>query len=503
MSLLEFRHVSKDFPGVRALVDVSLAVEAGTVHALLGENGAGKSTLLKALSGAQRPTSGEIRIDGRACDLRTPAQAIASGVAVIYQELHLVPELSVAENVLLGNCPRRLRFLVDRRRMNEFATRALAELGEQIDPREKLGRLSIGRRQMVEIAKALSRGARVIAFDEPTSSLSSRETDRLFSVIASLRERGCAILYVSHRLDEVFRVCDAATVLRDGRVAARFPTLSGVDADDLVRAMVGRNIHDVFGYAPRDAGSAAFEMRDLIGPGLTAPATITIRSGEIVGLFGLVGAGRTELLKLAYGATRPSTGVIRVAGRPVRIRAPRDAVAAGLLLCPEDRKLEGIIPVRSVLENINVSARRRHARLRSFVNERWERQNAARHIERLAIRTPNAKRPIRELSGGNQQKAIFARWLSMNVRALLLDEPTRGVDVGAKSEIYAIMFELARAGVGILMASSELPEVLGVCDRVAVMREGRIVGEFTRGDATEQCVLQMALPAGSNEARCA
>lgn len=488
-----FESIGKTYGTVEALRDVSFGVSFGTVHALLGENGAGKSTLLKVLSGAERPSAGQLRIRGQSHVFRTPAEAIATGIAVIYQELHLVPELSVGENLLLGHLPAR-GGVVERAEVRRRAARLLGDLGESINPDTPVGRLPIGQRQMVEIAKALSRGAEVIAFDEPTSSLSARETERLFRTIADLKVRGCAVLYVSHRLEEVFQICDAATVLRDGRHVRTHESLDGVGVDEIVREMVGRELADIHGYERREAGGVALEVRGLVGRGLSAPATLRVCRGEIVGMFGLVGAGRSELLRLIFGAARATAGEIEVEGRRVDLRSPRDAIQAGVVLCPEDRKQDGIIPMRSVQENINISARRHAAVLGLVINEVWERENANEKIARLDVRTPSAAEPIARLSGGNQQKVILARWLSEEIKVLLLDEPTRGIDVGAKREIYAIMYELARRGVAILMASSELPEVLGVSDRIIVMREGRIAGELARGEATQERVLRFALP---------
>lgn len=490
---LEFDGVAKGFPGVKALQAVSFGVAEGSVHALMGENGAGKSTLLKVLGGVYQPDAGRMVLGGQACAFTSTTDAIRAGVAIIYQELHLVPELSVAENLFLGHTPNYAGW-VDRGRLLREAARLLEMLGEPIDPRARLGRLPIGQRQMVEIAKALSRDAKVIAFDEPTSSLSTRETDRLFEVIHRLRERGKVVLYVSHRMDEIYSVCDAATVLRDGRHVETFPTLRGVDRDTLVRRMVGRSIEDIFQYTPRPHGDTVIEIKDLIGPGLTRPVSLSVKRGEIVGIFGLVGAGRTELLRLIYGAARASGGTIEIDGERVPIRSPHRAIRAGVVLSPEDRKKEGIVPLASVMENLNLSARRHFARL-GFIDGRRERANAEDYIRKLAIKTPSLHQAIRHLSGGNQQKVILARWLSeQGIKVILLDEPTRGIDVGAKSEIYSIIYRLAERGMGVVVVSSELPEVLGVCDRVVVMCQGRVTGELGRAEATQEKVLEMALP---------
>jgi L-arabinose transport system ATP-binding protein len=498
--LLAFESLSKRFGAVRALADVSFSIGAGEVRALLGENGAGKSTLLKALAGAQRPDAGLIRIDGAPQRLRSTQDAFRAGVAVIYQELQLVPGLSVAENLLLGQLPARAG-LVDRRARDARARELLARLGLAIDPAARLGSLPLAQRQMVEIGKGLARGARILAFDEPTSSLSARETERLFELIRELAAGGSAILYVTHRMDEVFAVCASATVLRDGALVRTFERLDHAPraavAGELVRAMVGRELADVHGWSPRELGAPRLELRALEGPGLAGPLDLDVRRGEIVGLFGLVGAGRTELLRLVYGAARATGGRVLLDGRPLAIRSPRDAIAAGIVLAPEDRKKEGIVPGRSVLENINLSARRRHLHLGTLLRRGWERENAAARIRQLSIKTPSPETPARNLSGGNQQKTILARWLSEPLEVLLLDEPTRGIDVGARAEIYRIVQELAKSGVAVLLVSSDLPEVLGLSDRVLVMREGRIAQELARREASEERVLQHALPVGA------
>ena len=490
---LQFEDVTKTYPGVTALQDVSFGVNRGSVHALMGENGAGKSTLLKTLSGFHVPTSGQLRLGDVPQVFNSTADALAAGVAVIYQELHLVPEMTVAENIYLGHLPAR-RGLVNRAQLHDQAAAQLRRLGEDIDPDTKLDSLPIGQRQMVEIAKALSRGATVIAFDEPTSSLSAREIDKLFAVIRDLRDQGCVILYVTHRMEEIFKLCDAGTVLRDGRHVRTYTTLDGVTPAQLVQDMVGRDIADVFGYAARPLGAPALEIAGIQGPGVDEPVSLTVAQGEVLGLFGLIGAGRTELLKLLFGAEPLSAGTIRVHGEPVPVRTPRDAIAAGLVYCTEDRKREGIIPIRSVMENCNLSARRSHVRFGGLIDETWEQANARRQVDSLNVKTPSLHQLIKQLSGGNQQKVILGRWLSTKIRVLLLDEPTRGIDIGAKSEIYQIIFRLAREGAGIVVVSSDLPEVLGLADRVAVMREGTLAAVFARADATPERVLAAALP---------
>lgn len=496
---LEFIGLAKEFPGVRALDGVSFAVSGGSVHALMGENGAGKSTLLKILSGAYRPTAGTLGIGGVERVFSTTGEAIAAGVAVIYQELHLVSEMTVAENLLLGHYPRRGLF-IDRAALRAEAVRLLALVGEDIAPETKLGRLSLAQRQMVEIAKALGRGARVVAFDEPTSSLSAKETARLFAIIRDLQVKGHAILYVTHRMDEVYQICDAATVLRDGRHVVTHPSLADVTRDALVKSMVGRELSNVYNYRPRAQSADGLAVRGLAGRGLRAPVNFEVKRGEVLGFFGLVGAGRSELMRLVCGAVTPTAGEVRIHGEPLRPGSPRAAIQAGLVFCPEDRKKEGIIAIRSVAENINLSARRSRLRFGGWLDLAWEKQNAAEKISRLRVKTASAETMIGTLSGGNQQKAILARWLSERVRVIVLDEPTRGIDIGAKSEIYALIHELAESGVAVVIVSSELPEVVGISDRVIVMREGGFAAEFSRAEATPEAVLHAALPTGENVA---
>lgn len=491
-NFLQFESISKRFPGVQALDDISFAVGEGKVHALIGENGAGKSTLLKILSGAYIPDSGIIRLGGKPRTFHSTIDAINAGVAVIYQELHLVPEMTVAENLLLGHMPNRLGWL-NTRELRLEAQKQLDALEEDIDLSARVGSLSIAQRQMVEIAKALARDAKVIAFDEPTSSLSDREVKKLFSTIAELKRRGRVIIYVSHRLQEIFEICDSVTVFRDGKVVETFSDMSQINQNILVNRMVGRSIKDIYNYSSRPAKGPALEIQGLEGPGLSEPVNLTVAQGEIVGLFGLVGAGRTELLKLVFGATKPRAGKIKVMGREIAINSPSQAIRNGLAFCPEDRKNEGIIAVRSVMENINISVRRNLARF-GVINEKKEHENARRFVAKLNIKTPSLYKIIKDLSGGNQQKVVLARWLSEKVKVMLLDEPTRGIDVGAKSEIYSVISQLASEGLGVLVVSSDLPEVLGIADRIVVMREGKVVASLNRDEATEERVLKLALP---------
>jgi len=497
-TFLSITDIAKSYPGVQALRGVSFGVAQGRVHGLLGENGAGKSTLIKILGGDQRPDAGSIELDCTPCRFTSVAEALAAGIAVVHQELQLVPELTVGENLLLGRFPNR-GGVVSFQALHARAQSALQDVGGELDPRVKVSALSIGQRQMVEIAKAVIVDAKVIALDEPTSSLSAVESEVLFRLINRLRLRGKVILYVSHRLDEVFRLCDGATVLRDGRVAAHFDDMARVTRADIVHAMVGREIKDVWGWRGRAIGPVRLVVDGVLGPKLPRPASFVIRAGEMLGFFGLVGAGRSELFRLVYGADPRVSGTVRVDGAAIAPR-PAASIEAGVVMCPEDRKADGIMQGRSVAENIVISARR-HFSPWGVLDTRREAAAAERFIAQLRVRTPSRRQDIVNLSGGNQQKTILARWLAepaLNV--LLVDEPTRGIDVGAKSEIYAILYELAERGLAIGIVSSELPEVMGICDRLMVMREGRIAAEFERGQFDEQAILAAALPDRAGEA---
>lgn len=498
---LRFDDIGKVFPGVRALDGVSFEVEAGQVHGLMGENGAGKSTLLKILGGEYQPDSGRILMDGQEVRFPSAAASIAAGVAVIHQELQYVPDLTVTENLLLGRLPNAFGW-VNKRDAKRFVRERLAQMGVDLDPNAKLGRLSIAQRQMVEICKALLRNARVIALDEPTSSLSHRETEVLFKLVRELQADGRALIYISHRMDEIYELCTACTIFRDGRKVASHPSLAEVTRETIVKEMVGREISDIYGYRPRQQGDVRLSVDAVEGHGLSAPASFSARAGEIVGFFGLVGAGRSELMRLVYGAEKRKSGHLTLDGAPVDVKSPSHAIRQGIVLCPEDRKEEGIVAMASVAENINISCRRHHLRAGLFLNRAKEAETADRFIKLLKIKTPNRRQKIRLLSGGNQQKAILSRWLAEpGLKVVILDEPTRGIDVGAKHEIYNVIYELAERGCAVVMVSSELPEVLGVSDRIVVMREGRISGELARSEASEPALLELALPQGAGATR--
>ncbi|WP_337268354.1 L-arabinose ABC transporter ATP-binding protein AraG [Oryzifoliimicrobium ureilyticus] len=490
---LEFRGISKGYPGVQALLDVSFGVARGTVHGLMGENGAGKSTLIRLLSGDQHADSGEIIIDGTVQTYSSVRDAFDAGVLVIHQELQLVPELTVAENLWLGRFPARAGVL-DRKRLISEVSARLRDFGIDVSPSAKIASLSIGERQMVEIAKAVMLDARVIALDEPTSSLSSKESEILFSLIARLKAGGTVILYVSHRLDEIFRLCDSMSVLRDGKLAAHHPNISAISRDQVIAEMVGREISNIWGYRPRPLGNVRLTVENLSGPRLPKPIGFEVKAGEILGFFGLIGAGRSEMTRLIFGADIRRSGRVLIDGKAVAHDSPPSAIRAGLVLCPEDRKHEGIVQGRSVEENIAISARRLFSPF-GLIRPKKEAALADRFIGQLRIRTPSRQQDIVNLSGGNQQKVILARWLAEEgVKVLVIDEPTRGIDVGAKSEIYALLYDLAASGIAIVVISSELPEVMGITDRIMVMCAGEVTREFQRADYDERAILAAAFP---------
>ncbi|GAC1607704.1 MAG: L-arabinose ABC transporter ATP-binding protein AraG [Aquirhabdus sp.] len=494
-SYLQFDQVSKNFPGVRALKSVSFEAQAGTVHGLLGENGAGKSTLLKILGGQYRPDAGRLLIDGQACHFNSAADAISAGIAVIHQELQYVPELTVAENVLLGRLPHRFG-LVDKKEARRLVAERFEAIGVDLDPDARLADLSIAQRQMVEICKAILQDAKVIAFDEPTSSLSHRESEVLFRLIRDLREAGRVIIYISHRLEELYTLCDACTIFRDGQKIVTHKVMSEVPKEILISDMVGRELHDIYDYRARELGAERLVVKGLAGKKLPIGQDFSVHGGEVLGFFGLVGAGRSEMMRLLYGADQCSaTAFVQLDGVNVSNVDPAAAIQAGIVLCPEDRKEQGILAQASVAENINISCRRHGLFGGLFIRNRREAELADRFIQRLKIKTPSRNQEIRLLSGGNQQKVILARWLAEpDLKVLILDEPTRGIDVGAKNEIYRIIREVAERGCCVIVVSSELPEVLGITDRVIVMREGRISGQLERAQANESALLSLALP---------
>ena len=503
MPRVEFAAVGKRFGGTRALDGVSLTVESGECHALVGENGAGKSTLGRILAGIHAPDEGAVRLDGRPVRFRSPADARAAGVAMVHQELAFCPDLSVAENLVLGAWPRRgpLRLFVDRRAAHELARRRLAEIGAELDVTAPLSSLSTAQEQLVQVAAAVGTGANTLVFDEPTSSLTPAETERLLALVGRLRARGATILYVTHRLAEVEALADRVSVLRDGRLVATLPREQAQPAA-LVRLMIGR---DAPAAEPREMAPAAAEpatpllqVRGLSSPGHFEIVSFEVRAREIVGLAGLVGAGRSELARALFGLDPAARGEVRVDGAPLRLGSTRAAIAAGLALLPEDRKREGLVLGLGARANWSLPVLRRLPRwggralsaLR-LVDRGAERRAAVAALAAVGATPASVERPVAALSGGNQQKVVLARWLSTGARLLLVDEPTRGVDVGAKAAIHALLRERARAGAGLLLVSSELEELLALSDRLLVMRAGRLVGERPRAAASQESLLRL------------
>jgi ribose transport system ATP-binding protein len=491
--VLEARGVRKHFPGVQALDGVSLTVRAAEVLAVIGENGAGKSTLMKILAGIQPPNSGELLLDGKPVVFAGTADAMRRGVVLIHQELNLADNLSVAANLFLGRELTRLGW-PDRRGMSARSRQLLERVGLDVPPGRRVGELPPGQRQMVEIARALSQAARVIIMDEPTSSLTQRETERLFAVIADLKRAGVAVVYISHRLGEVGAVADRVAALRDGRNSGELARQE-ISHRRMVELMVGRDLKQFFHRAhppARADGPPRLEVRQLrYAGGPDTSVSFALRGGEIVGMAGLVGAGRTELAESLFGLRPVTAGEVLLDGRPVALRSPARAIAAGLLLVPEDRRAHGLVLELSVRQNLGLPNLDRLSRLSLLVPGREE--ALARGLcERLRVRTPGLDQTVGLLSGGNQQKVVLGKWLARQPRVLILDEPTRGVDVGAKSEIYALMDELAGAGVAVLMISSDLEEVLGMSDRVLVLHEGRLAGELAREELSERAVMHLA-----------
>ncbi|MBI5852491.1 MAG: sugar ABC transporter ATP-binding protein [Planctomycetes bacterium] len=494
------RGIAKSFPGVRALDGVDFAVRPGELVALVGENGAGKSTLMKILAGVQAPDSGTLAIDGAPASFRSVAEAQARGIALIHQELNLCDNLAVGANVVLGREPKRFG-LIDERAVRRASGVVLRRVGLDVDPSRPLHGLSLGQRQLVEIAKALLVDARVLIMDEPTSSLSLGETQRLFGVVRELASQGVSVVYISHRLGEVEALADRVVVLRDGRNAGELEH-DEITHDAMVTLMVGRDLRRRIERRSFVAdGAVVLRVRGLRSAAWPASAVdLELRAGEIVGLAGLVGAGRSELLRAIAGVDAPRGGTIEVGGVALRIGDPRAAIAAGLALVPEDRKADGLLLDAGVRENLALPSLSRIDRY-GFVDRKAERALAERSLRELAIKTPHVDQPVRALSGGNQQKVVLGKWLARSPRILLLDEPTRGIDVGSKDEIYRLVRGLAARGLAVLFASSEMEEVLGLADRIAVAHDGRIAGELDASIATEQAVLRLATGATGAELR--
>lgn len=488
---IQLRNISKSFPGVRALDDVSLNVRRGTVHSIVGENGAGKSTLMKILNGTYRADSGEIHIDGKKADIRTPKDAADLGIAMIYQELQYLPSLTIEENLVINKHPRiKGTPFIDWRKVTQYAKEALEREGITHSTKQLLSRISISDIQLLEIIKATSENARIIIMDEPTSSLTQHETVRLFEKIKRMRQEGITIIYISHKMDEIFELSDDVTVMRDGRFVGTKP-ISEISRDEIIARMVGRKIENIYPRRENKVGDICFEIRHLSCGKLYQDISLNVRKGEIVGLAGLVGAGRTEIVRAVSGLDPCDSGEVILNGKPVNHKTVCAAVNEGIMMATEDRQCYGLIGVRSIKENITISCLKKLCN-GPFIRLKQEKKEARLYFDRMRVKAPDINNCTSTLSGGNQQKVILARWMMAHPKVFILDEPTRGIDVGAKFEIYNIMNEMVQDGMSIIMISSELPELLGMCDRIYVVCEGRINGEVNRRDFTQELIMNYA-----------
>jgi ribose transport system ATP-binding protein len=488
--LVEMRNITKVFPGVVALDDVTFVSDAGEVHAVVGENGAGKSTLMKILAGVYQPDAGEIRFDGQPVRISSPYEAQRLGISIIYQELNLLPDMTVAENVFLGREPVGPLGLVDGPRLEQQAKEVLHRLGVDLDPHQRLGRLSVAQAQMVEIAKALSLNARLVIMDEPSATLGGRDLDYLFDAIRALKKQGVGVVYISHRIAEIFQIADRVTVFKDGKVVGTH-AVAAIDRPALVRMMIGRTLSEAFPPRSSTPGEEILRVEGITCTGRLKDVCLTVRRGEIVGIAGLVGAGRTELAEAVFGARRLDGGEVYVRGKKTSIRSPRHAVADRFGFLTEDRNEGGLVLGLALQENVALPSLGRRQRW-GFVDQAAERQTVAAIAEDLRIRTPSLRQDVEYLSGGNRQKVVLAKWLVSGPDLLIFDEPTRGIDVGAKAEIWSLMRHLADAGKAILMISSELPEIVGMSDRILVFHRGRVVGDLPGATATEEQVMMLA-----------
>ncbi len=494
--LLEMRAISKRFGGTQALSNADFMLRRGEVMALVGENGAGKSTLVKVLAGVYQRDSGELRFDGQPVEIRTPGEAQRLGIAVIYQEFNLTPNQTVAENIFLHSPQRRGGLLgrlglMDQQARAAAARELLRQVGSTIDPHRRVSELSIAQQQQTEIAKALAQDARIIVMDEPTSALPDEEVEKLFAIIERLRQRNIAVVFVSHRLDEIRRVCDRVTVLRDGRNVGLIESIVEATDERLIGMMVGRAVENLFPKTNASKGDVVLSVRDLTSKKLLKHVSFDLRRGETLGFAGLIGAGRTETARCIFGVDPIASGTILLDGRPLALRSPRDAVALGIGYVPEDRKQQGLILDMSVRNNMTLTILHRLSR-NGIVRWGAVTATAQSYATSLQLRPLRLDLPVMQLSGGNQQKVVLAKWLALKPKVLILDEPTRGIDVGAKAEVHALIDRLAHEGIGIILISSELPEVIHMSDRILVMAEGEIVGEVSRAEASQERVLELA-----------
>ena len=487
--ILELRHITKLYPGVVALDDVSLGFSRGEVHAIVGENGAGKSTFIKVITGAIAPTQGTLIFEGKQIEDNTPQKSMALGITAIYQELNLLKHLSVAENIYY-NRYRKKRGLIDFRGMEEDAAKVLDRLGVKIDPKMLVKDLSVGYQQLVEIAKSLSQDVKVMIMDEPSAALTNSELQYLFEIVKTLKQEGMAILYISHRMEEIFQLCDKVSVFRDGHYIKTMD-VKDTTQEELIRLMVNRELNDTFPEFIPDRGEKVLEVQNVCTE-LLKEVSFEAYRGERLGFAGLVGAGRTETARAVYGADKMQKGEIRIKGRPVNIQSPEDAIKHGIALIPEDRKQQGLFLNMSVKDNISFVYAPRITNVLGLINGNKEEEACRQQIEKLTVKTPTMRQLVKNLSGGNQQKVILGKWLLMNCDIIIFDEPTRGIDVGAKQEIYELINELARQGKAVILISSELPELMGMSDRVIVMAEGRISGELKKEQIHQEKILELA-----------
>ena len=490
--ILEMKGITKRFPGVLALDHVDLTVYPGQVLALVGENGAGKSTLMKVLSGVHQMDEGEILMEGKPIKIENPLASQMMGISIIYQELSVLDNMNIAENIFLGREKRKGSAFVDKKVMHAEARRLLDEVGLDMDTHIMAGELSTAQKQMIEVAKALSFNSKIIIMDEPTSSLTETETEILFGIIRQLRDKGVAIVFISHKLAEIFAITDEVAILRDGVSAGRMIT-AGCTENDIIKAMVGRDVDDLYPKQNAAIGEVVLEVKNLNTKGFLKDINFQLRAGEILGFAGLVGAGRSEVMRAVFGIDPKESGEIFIKGKKVEIKTPRDAMLQGMGFVPEDRKLQGLVLGMSVGKNSTLAALKKVANSAGFINHKQEKEMADKFVKALEVKTPSNDQLVKNLSGGNQQKVVIAKWLANNPDILILDEPTRGIDVGAKKEIHQLMSDLANQGVAIIMISSELPEVLGMSDRVVVMHEGHIKGELSREEADQVSIMKMAV----------
>lgn len=487
---LRVSQIEKSFPGVKALDKIDFSVKRGTVHALCGENGAGKSTLMKIINGIYKPDKGQIFINEKPVKILNPVQAQKHGIAMIAQELNYVPEMSVEENLFLGRLPVSKFGNVDWKLLRNKTIEFLEAEGLTYKPDQKLKTLTISEIQMLEIIKAISNNADIIVMDEPTSAITQREVDVLFKKIEALKKKGVSIIYISHKLDEVFQIADDITVLRDGTVVESHPA-KDLDMDKVIALMVGRKMESIYPKEEINIGDTLVEVRNLYSSGIFKEINFNVKRGEIVGFAGLVGAGRTEVMRALFGLDSISSGEVFIKKKKVEIKKISDSIKNKMVMLTEDRRRYGIIPVRSVMENASISSLEKVI-YNGYAHEKEERKIVGEYFEKMSVKTPSLDTPIQSLSGGNQQKVLFAKWMLRNPDILILDEPTRGIDVGAKFEIYKLMSEMAKQNRAVIMVSSELPELIGMCDRIYVMNQGRITGELQRDEFSQETIMKYA-----------